>query len=73
MGMPKGFAKATNYYNRLEAWNDWRKLAAQATQAGFGELVTRHQPPEGAGWRRVDKHIARLKAALAAQQHSHDS
>ncbi len=74
MGMPRGLIKATAYYNTLAAWDDWRKLAAQATQAGHADLVAQCRPPEGAGWCKVDRAIAKLKAALAAQQsQSHET
>ena len=68
MGLPKGLAKATGYYNTLAAWADWRKLAAQVTAAGHADLVAQYQPPEGAGWREIDRASARLKAALARHQ-----
>jgi hypothetical protein len=68
MGMPKGLAKATSYYNQLAAKGDWQKLAAEMTAAGFADLVAECQPPEGAGWRKIDRAIARLKAAVAARQ-----
>jgi hypothetical protein len=39
MGMPKGLAKATAYYNKIAAWADWQKLAAEMTAVGFADLV----------------------------------
>ena len=68
MAMPRGLIKTTAYYNRIESWRDFRKLAAQVEQAGYGDLVKKHQPPETAGWRRVDKAAAKLKAAFVAAQ-----
>ena len=68
MGMPRGLAKATGYYSTLAAWADWRKLAAQVTAAGYADLIAQYQPSEGAGWRRVDRASARLKAAFARHQ-----
>jgi hypothetical protein len=29
MGIPRGLIKATAYWNKVEAWKDWDKLAAQ--------------------------------------------
>ncbi len=65
MGMPKGLAKATAYYNKLAAWADWKKLADQVTGAGCEDLVAEHRPPAGAGWRKVDKASAKLRAVFA--------
>ena len=68
MGMPKGLAKVTNYYSTIAAKADWQKLADQVTAAGFVELVAHYRPPEGAGWRKIDRATARLRAAFAARQ-----
>jgi hypothetical protein len=68
MGMPKGLAKATAYFNQLAALADWQKLSAEMTAAGFADLVAECQPPQGASWRKIDKASARLKAAVAARQ-----
>jgi hypothetical protein len=64
MSMPKGLAKATNYYNRLEAWRDWNKLATKVSNAGKSDLVEKYRPAEDAGWRKVDKAIAALREAF---------
>jgi len=64
MSMPKGLGKATNYYNRLEAWRDWNVYAKKVEQAGRGDLVKKFTPPENAGWRKVDKAIAALREAF---------
>lgn len=67
MSMPKGLGKATNYYNRLEAWRDWGKIANQVMQAGRVDLVQKFAPPDSAGWRKIDKAISALREAF---QHS---
>ncbi len=64
--MPAGLNKATNYYNRLEAWRDWNALAKKIAVAGYGDLVLDNEPPAGAGWRKVDKCIAKLRAEFEA-------
>ena len=66
--MPKGLSKATNYYNRLEAQRDWKRISQEANDSGFGELVAKHTPPEGAGWRKIDKCIAALRDDIKASQ-----
>jgi hypothetical protein len=62
MGMPKGLAKATNYYNTVEARRDFWKLAYQIVNAGHSEIVHKHTPPDDAGWRTIDKCIAALRS-----------
>jgi hypothetical protein len=62
----RNLARIQNYYNRLAAWDDWRKLEQVALAAGQADLVERYQPPEDAGWRKIDKAIAALRQALAA-------
>jgi hypothetical protein len=62
--MPRGLAKATNYYNRIAAWEDWERLDYQAETAGHKDLVERYAPPTDAGWRKIDKCIAALRSAL---------
>jgi len=57
--MSKGLNIATNYYNRIQAWRDWQRLADQCDS----DLVDLYQPPEDAGWRTIDKQIAKLRFA----------
>lgn len=57
----RNFARINNYYNRIEAWNDWRRIAAQVKAAGFPELVEKHQPLENAGWRKIDRAVGALR------------
>ena len=63
----RNIARINNYYNRIAAWEDWRKLAAQAAAAGHTDLVAQYQPAEDAGWRVIDKQIGKLRTALAQQ------
>lgn len=66
MGMPMGLAKATNYYNKQEAWMDWLHIAKQAHMASQSALVAKHKPAVNAGWKTIDKRIAALRADLQA-------
>lgn len=54
--MPAGLTKATNYYNRLAAWRDWEAIAAR-----HPEIAARFAPRPNAGWRTIDKAIAKLR------------
>ena len=54
--------------NNRVAWEDWHKLAAEATALGYGDLAAKLAPLEGAGWRRVDKCWGRLKTVLEKAQ-----
>lgn len=67
MGMPAGLKKATNYYNRIEAWNDWNRLAKQLQDAGMDALVEKYQPKPDAGWRTIDKQRHELEAELGKE------
>lgn len=60
----RNLSRITNYYNRLQAQADWRKLADQATAAGHADLAQRYQPPADAGWRKIDHCIDQLREAL---------
>ena len=62
--MPRGLIKATAYYNNVAAWQDWGAIAAQAEAAGLGDAVASTKPETGAGYRRVDKAIGKLRAAM---------
>lgn len=66
MGMPRGLIKATNYYNKIEAWNDWRNMAQRAMDADKADLVAKYEPKPDAGWRTIDKCKAKLRAELEA-------
>lgn len=59
--MIRNFSRINNYYNRLEATNDWLKLCQEVIAAGYSELTVKNAPPEGAGWRKIDKCIAKLR------------
>ncbi|MBP8291738.1 MAG: hypothetical protein KAX65_03125 [Caldilineaceae bacterium] len=64
--MPRGLIKATAYYNNVAAWQDWGAIAAQAEAAGLGDAVVSAKPETGAGYRKVDKAIGKLRAAMTA-------
>lgn len=62
----RNFARINNYYNRIEAQKDWNELAEQARAQGRIDLVEKHQPAQDAGWRVIDKRIAKLRKELNA-------
>jgi hypothetical protein len=63
----RNLARISNYYNRLEAWRDWRLLAQEVAGDGYPELVEKYRPPEDAGWRKIDKAIVALRKEWQAQ------
>ncbi len=63
----RNFARLNNVANRIAAWDDWAKLAYEAKVAGRYDLVEKHEPPPDAGWRKIDKQIAKLRDALGGE------
>ena len=57
--MPRGLLKASAYYNNLEARKDWAKIAKK-----YPEIAVKFAPPAGAGFRKIDKCIAKVRAAI---------
>ena len=60
MSMPAGLAKATNYYNKLEAWRDRKALFEHAKSLGLFDQAISLYPKQNAGWRTIDKKIVKL-------------
>jgi hypothetical protein len=60
----RNLVRITNYYNRLQARDDWAQLAAYAQANGHGADAERLQPADGATWRTIDKRIDALMAAM---------
>lgn len=67
--MARGLAIATNYYNRINAIEDFNALGRYATSLGLRSLALKHMPPPKSGWRVIDKHLARLRAELIGLGH----
>jgi hypothetical protein len=65
--MSYGLLKASNYYNKLEAWRDWKSLAVVAQRRGLEHLVLELAPMTNWGWRKIDAQTAKLRAALEQQ------
>ena len=62
--MTRGLIKLTNMANTLQAREDWARLAAKAQQMGLSGEAARLAPPSDAGWRTIDKRIAKLRKAM---------
>jgi len=62
--MSRGLLKLSNAANAIEARKDFAKLITIAKESGKSHLAVEHMYPENAGWRVIDKHIKRLRAAL---------
>lgn len=63
--MPYGLKKATNYYNKLEAWRDWQVTAKKALAAGMPEeMINSIAPAEFWPWRKIDQRTSILAKFL---------
>ena len=60
----RNFARINNYYNRMEAVEDWNRIAGMAVVDGYGELVLKFKPDESMGWRAIDARIEKLREAI---------
>jgi hypothetical protein len=62
----RGLWKIHHAIQTRQAREDWQRLAEKAREQGQGDLAEQYQPKEGAGWRTIDWHAARLDRALRA-------
>lgn len=62
--MARGLWKLHHAAQTMEAKRDFARLANTAINAGHADLVKKHFYPEGAGWRVIDRHLAKLRDAL---------
>ena len=60
----RGLWKLHHAAQTAQAKRDFAVLVNQAVNAGRVDLAKKHLYPEGAGWRVIDKHLARLRSAL---------
>lgn len=63
----RGLWKLHHAAQTAEAKRDFAALVTRAVNAGRADLAKKHFYPEGAGWRVIDKHLARLRTALGEQ------
>lgn len=61
----RGLWKLHHAAQTMEAKRDFARLVNDAINAGRADLAKKHFYPEGAGWRVVDKHLAKLREALS--------
>jgi hypothetical protein len=64
--MPRGPKRLTHAVSTQAAWRDWHAIEVWARENGHFELAARHTPPEGAGWKTVDRSITALRTDLGA-------
>lgn len=64
--MGRGLWKLHHAAQTIEAKKDFAKLITRAKEEGKSHLAIEHMYPENAGWRVIDKHLARLREALDA-------
>ena len=50
--------------NNIQAREDWQRLAERARAAGLDKQVDKLEPPVNAGWRTIDKRLAKLREAM---------
>lgn len=56
--------RITNYFNKLEAWRDWRAVYYQAICYGLAEQADQLYPKDDDSWRRIDKQTAKLREII---------
>lgn len=59
-----GIRRMTHVVQADYAWQDWRFVVLKLREAGRTDLVEAYCPPEGAGARKVDEAIARVRAEM---------
>lgn len=64
MSVGYGYHKSQAVWNKVGALEDWRAVVRAAEVAGRSDLVAKHQFPEGAGYRKIDKCNAALSKEL---------
>ncbi len=60
----RGIWNKHNALQTAQAWKDWQLLAKEALPVMGADEVAKYKPPEGAGWRTIDKKIVDLRAAI---------
>lgn len=60
----RGLWKLHHAAQTRQAKRDFAALVNDAVNAGRADLAKKHFYPEGAGWKTIDKHLARLRADL---------
>lgn len=66
--MPYGLNKATNYYNKLEAWRDWKAVEKQALSLGLQDKAFELAPANFWPWKKIDAQTAKLRKVIEAAQ-----
>lgn len=56
-----GLWKVHHAVNNRMARLDWEYILAEACKYGLREAAEKLAPPEDAGWRKIDKQIAKLR------------
>lgn len=64
----RGLWKLHHAAQTEQAKRDFAVLVNDAVNAGRTDLAKKHFYPEGAGWRVIDKHLARLRDELHAKE-----
>ena len=73
MTCPAGLRKATNYYNKVEAWKRWIRIRNIAFARGCHEMVLQLQPGMNDPWRTIDKASDELERYLDTSTHDRNA
>lgn len=63
----RGLWKLHHAAQTMQAKRDFAVLANTAINGGYVKLVQRYFYPVGAGWKRIDRCIVKLREALRAE------
>ena len=66
--MPYGLNKATNYYNKLEAWRDWKTTFEAARCLGLEQQAIDLAPMANWSWKKIDAQTTKLRELITAQR-----
>lgn len=62
----RNLARLSNAANRLEAQKDWERMVARARAVGLDPKP--YTPDASAGWRTIDRAIAKLRPLIEAEE-----
>jgi hypothetical protein len=64
MSMPRGLKIASNYYNKLEAWRDWRRVQEIAEYFELNDEIKKLMPEVNASFKQIDAQRHKLQDSI---------